>query len=134
MTCASRLAFLHEWRARQVHDKPLNGKLTCGENIADLGGLKLSYRALSTLLSQNEVQPLINGFSPEQRFFLAWAQVWRENTSKEHALKMLTIDPHGPNEYRGNGPLSNMPEFHKAFDIPEGAPMRVAASSQVDIW
>ena len=82
MTCASRLAFLHEWRARQVHDKPLNGKLTCGENIADLGGLKLSYRALSTLLSQNEVQPLINGFSPEQRFFLAWAQVWRENTSK----------------------------------------------------
>ena len=61
--------------AWQVHEKPLNGKLTCGENIADLGGLKLAYRALRKLLSASEVTPLINGFTPEQRFFLAWAQV-----------------------------------------------------------
>ena len=117
-----------------MHGKALNGKLTCGENIADLGGLRLSYRALTKILAASEVQPLINGFTPEQRFFLAWAQVWRENVSKEHALKMLTIDPHGPNEYRTNGPLANMPEFHAAWGVADGATMCCAAAERVDIW
>eukprot|EP00928_Gymnodinium_smaydae_P052928 TRINITY_DN3704_c0_g1_i1.p1 TRINITY_DN3704_c0_g1~~TRINITY_DN3704_c0_g1_i1.p1 ORF type:complete len:695 (+),score=182.86 TRINITY_DN3704_c0_g1_i1:124-2085(+) len=119
----------------RVHGKELNGKLTCGENIADLGGLRLSYRALSTRLAQEGEPPKpINGFSAHQRFFLAWAQVWRENTSKEHALKMLALDPHGPNEYRTNGPLSNMPEFHAAFGVTEGTDMYVPEDKRVDIW
>lgn len=119
----------------KVHGKALNGKLTCGENIADLGGLKLAYRALAAELAAAATPaPLINGFSPQQRFFLAWAQVWRENTSEEHALKMLVLDPHGPNEYRTNGPLANMPEFHEAFGVQEGAAMWRAAGDRVDIW
>ena len=61
-------------------------------------------------------------------------QVWRENTSKEHALKMLTLDPHGPNEYRTNGPLANIAEFHAAFDIHEGAKMHLPQAERVDIW
>ena len=116
----------------EVHGKQLNGKLTCGENIADLGGLKLAYRAL-----QAEGGPgtdRINGFTPEQRFFLAWAQVWRENVSKEHALKMVTLDPHGPNEYRTNGPLANMAEFHAAFNVAKGDALWIEPAERVDIW
>jgi len=123
-----------------VYGKPLNGKLTCGENIADLGGLKLAWRALTSRL-QTELesrdpkrQKRLNGFTPQQRFFLAWAQVWRENTSKEQALKMLTLDPHGPNEYRTNGPLTNMKEFHEAFNVQPGEPMYRAPDDCVDIW
>ena len=120
---------------QRVHGKELNGKLTCGENIADLGGLKLALRALrQRAAAAGGEAPKINGFTPEQRFFLAWAQVWRENVSKEHALKMLTVDPHGPNQYRTNGPLANMPEFHAAFGIKDGASMCVAAEERVDIW
>ena len=120
---------------QRVHGKELNGKLTCGENIADLGGLKLALRALrQRAAAAGGEAPKINGFTAEQRFFLAWAQVWRENVSKEHALKMLTVDPHGPNQYRTNGPLANMPEFHAAFGIKDGASMCVAAEERVDIW
>ena len=129
----------------EVYGKMLNGKLTCGENIADLGGLKLAHKALMAKLAEDggEVAvaadcgpggPRINGLTPEQRFFLAWAQVWRENTSEEHALKMVTLDPHGPNEYRTNGPLANMPEFHKAFGVKEGDKMYIPKAESVDIW
>ena len=90
----------------------LKGKLTCGENIADLGGIKLTLRALKKYLSTLPTAPeLINGFTPEQRLFLAWSQAWRENAKKERALQLVTLDPHGPNELRCNGPLSNIPEF-----------------------
>lgn len=119
----------------RVHGRELNGKLTCGENIADLGGLRLAYRALAAELAAARAPAApINGFSPQQRFFLAWAQVWRENTSKENALKMLAIDPHGPNSYRTNGPVANMEEFHRAFGVPDGAPMWRAVAERVDIW
>jgi putative endopeptidase len=121
-----------------VHGVSLKGKLTCGENIADLGGLKLAFRALSQLLAENASKgkeaPLINGFTPQQRFFLAWAQCWRENSRIERALQLVTIDPHGPNEWRCNGPLSNMSEFYAAFDVhPEDAMFRPPAE-RVDIW
>ncbi|KAL1523279.1 hypothetical protein AB1Y20_018229 [Prymnesium parvum] len=119
----------------KVHDKELNGKLTCGENIADLGGLKLSYSALLAKLEKQQAPPaLINGLTPKQRFFLSWAQVWRENTTKERSLQLVTIDPHGPNEYRVNGPLSNMREFHEAFSVAEGDRMYLPPEDRVDIW
>lgn len=118
----------------EVHGKQLNGKLTCGENIADLGGLKLAFRALGATLADAAGEKRINGFTPQQRFFLAWAQLWRQNISKEQALKLVTLDPHGPNDYRANGPLANMPEFHAAFGVQPGDAMYVPPEERVDIW
>jgi len=115
-----------------VFGQKVKGELTCGENIADLGGLRLALRALKAQESFND--PPIEGFTPLQRFFFAWAQCWRNLITKERALQLLTLDPHGPNEMRCNGPLSNMPEFHEAFDIPVGAPMYKPVGDRVDIW
>lgn len=116
----------------QVHGVSLKGKLTCGENIADLGGLKLAYRALKAAGGLNADR--INGFTPQQRFFMAWSQVWRENSTKERALQLVTLDPHGPNELRANGPLSNITEFYEAFGIDESDPMYKPQEQRVDIW
>lgn len=102
----------------EVYGLKLNGKLTCGENIADLGGVKLALRALKNHLnSLSEPAPLINGLTPYQRFFLAWSQSWRENVKKERAIQLVTIDPHGPNELRCNGTLSNTTDFYEVFDL-----------------
>jgi putative endopeptidase len=117
----------------QVHGQSVQGKLTCGENIADLGGLRLAYRALKAQPGF-DTAPLIDGYTPTERFFLAWAQCWRQNVTKDRALQLLTLDPHGPNEMRCNGPLSNIPEFHEAFDIPSDSPMFRPPESRVDIW
>ena len=125
----------------EVYGMKLNGKLTCGENIADLGGVKLALRALKKYLQQNTTTssessslPLINGFTPYQRLFLAWSQAWRENSKKDRAIQLLFIDPHGPNELRCNGTLSNIAEFMEAFDIKEGDAMYVPVELRVDIW
>jgi putative endopeptidase len=119
----------------QVFGVNLKGKLTCGENIADLGGLKLSLRALqASLVAAGTTEERINGFTPLQRFFLAWSQCWRENSKKERALQLVTLDPHGPNELRCNGPLSNMTEFHDAFGIKSGDLMYKEPTDRVDIW
>jgi len=117
----------------EVHGQAVKGKLTSGENIADLGGLRL---ALCGLVNTKDYDPslLIDGFTPIQRFFLSWAQCWRQNITKERALQLLTIDPHGPNELRCNGPLSNMSEFHEAFSVTEKDSMYKEAEVRVDIW
>lgn len=119
----------------EVHGQKVQGKLTCGENIADLGGLRLALRALKQHLNDNGSESVvIDGFTATQRFFLGWAQCWRQNITKERALQLLTIDPHGPNQSRCNGPLSNMEEFHEAFSVTEGSPMYIAKAERVDIW
>lgn len=119
--------------AFQVHGASVQGKLTCGENIADLGGLRLALRALrATAGFDDTVQ--IDGFTPTQRFFLGWAQCWRQNVTKERALQLLTIDPHGPNEMRCNGPLSNIAEFHAAFGVLPNSPLFRPVEERVDIW
>lgn len=119
----------------EVYSVRLNGKLTQGENIADLGGLKLSLRALNKVLAADpSLETMINGFSPHQRFFLAWSQSWRENIKQERALQLVTLDPHGPNELRCNGPLSNMAEFISAFGIQAGDRMYKLHEERVDIW
>jgi len=82
--------------------------VSAGENIADLGGLRLAYRALRAQPGFDDTN-LIGGFTPTQRFFLAWGTAWRQNIGKERALQLVTLDPHGPNEFRCNGPLSNIP-------------------------
>lgn len=89
--------------AYQVHGKNVKGKLTCGENIADLGGLRLAYRALKT---QHPDEDVLDGLTATQRFFVGWAQCWRQNITEERSLQLLTLDPHGPNEMRCNGPVS----------------------------
>lgn len=115
--------------AVQVHGQSVKGELTCGENIADLGGLRLALRAL-----KERPEKVIGGLTPTQRFFYGWSQCWRMNVKKERAMQLLTIDPHGPNEMRCNGPLSNMQEFLDAFDVSEGSPMYKAPEDRVDIW
>jgi putative endopeptidase len=116
--------------------KNLNGSLTCGENIADLGGITLSLRALKKIKAQcDDKNELINGFTWQQRFFLAWAQCWRENVTEERAKQLLTIDPHSPNEFRTNAPLMNIGnDFLESFNIQVGDAMFIPEENRVDIW
>jgi putative endopeptidase len=111
----------------------VNGKLTLGEDIADLGGLKLAYEAMERSISGKRPPP-IDGFSPEQRFFLSWAQVWRGKARPETERQQVLTDPHAPSKWRVNGPLANMPEFAKAFGCKAGEPMVRADSLRPQIW
>lgn len=119
--------------AIEVHGQSLKGKLTCGENIADLGGLRLALRALKARPDYDE-NAVVGGFTPTQRFMLGWAKCWRQSITKERSLQLLTLDPHGPNNFRCNGPLSNMAEFHSAFNVTETDPLYKIQTSRVDIW
>lgn len=111
----------------------LNGQLTLGENIADLGGLKMAYRALHLALAR-EPLGVVDGLTPQQRFFRQWAIAWRENARDEAIKVQVTVDPHATNEFRCNGPLSNLTEFAEAFGLREGKPMARPASERVVIW
>jgi len=112
----------------------VNGRLTLGENLADLGGLSVSYAALEKALAQKGRPPLIDGFTPEQRFFLAWAQIWRQNITPEATRVRINTDPHAPGLWRVNGPLSNMPQFAAAFGCKPGDPMVRPDSVRPEIW
>ncbi len=112
----------------------VNGKLTLGENIADLGGLKIAYAAMEKSLAGKPRPPKIDGFTPEQRFFLAWAQIWRRNTRPERSRMLITVDPHSPAVWRTNGPLSNLPEFARAFGCKAGDPMVRPDAARAVIW
>ena len=112
----------------------VNGKLTLGENIGDLGGLKIAYVAMEKAMKEKGRQPSIDGFTPEQRFFLAYAQARRANTRPEQARLAIQTDPHSPGIYRVNGPLSNMPQFAKAFGCKPGDPMVRPDSLRANIW
>ncbi|HSQ32542.1 MAG TPA: M13 family metallopeptidase, partial [Gemmatimonadaceae bacterium] len=111
----------------------VNGRLTLGENIADLGGLTVAYYAMEKALA-GKPRTKIDGFTPEQRFFLAWAQVWRGLTRPEAELQNLKTNPHSPGKWRTNGPVSNMAEFAKAWGCKEGDPMVRADSLRARIW
>jgi predicted metalloendopeptidase len=115
-------------------DLHVNGELTQGENIADLGGLKVAYAALQAALKEKPQAERIDGFTPAQRFFLSWATVWREAMRDETKRMLVQTNPHSPAEFRVNGPLSNLPEFWAAFHVPEGAPMRRSGADHVEIW
>jgi len=100
-----------------------NGKLVLGESIADLGGLTISYAAYEKSLQGKPRPPEKDGFTPEQQFFLGWAQVWGANERLEYARLMANTNPHPLPRFRGNGPLSNMAEFAQAFTCKKGDPM-----------
>ncbi|MEP6914994.1 MAG: M13 family metallopeptidase, partial [Acidobacteriota bacterium] len=105
-----------------VADVKLNGKLTLGENAADNGGLRLGWMALTERLAAKPLGPA-DGFTPEQRFFIGFGQMWCENRTDEIARVRATTDPHSPGKYRVNGVVSNFPEFQKAFSCTAGSPM-----------
>jgi len=111
----------------------VNGKLTLGENIADLGGLKIGYEALEKALA-GKPRPLIDGFTPEQRYFMGWALVWRAIYRPEAIKTQVNTDPHSPPEWRVNGPMSNMPEFAKAWGCKAGDAMVRPEDKRAQIW
>lgn len=111
----------------------VNGELTLGENIADFGGLTIAYYAYKKSLEGKKTEE-INGYTPEQRFFIAFGQIWKGNAREEFLRTQVATDPHSPTEFRVNGTLSNMPEFFEAFDVKEGDPMRQPADKMASIW
>jgi putative endopeptidase len=112
-------------------DVKVNGKLTLGENTADNGGLRIAYMALQEALN-NKSRDKIDGFTPEQRLFLGWGQIWCENDRSENARLRATVDPHSPARARVNGVVANMPEFAKAYSCKAGSPMINA--TQCRVW
>jgi predicted metalloendopeptidase len=111
-----------------------NGKLVEGESIADLGGLAISYAAYEKSLEGKPRPKDIDGFSPEQRFFIGYAQSWEENMRPEYARMLTNVDPHPLPKFRVLGPLSNLAAFAKAFGCKEGDPMVRPAGSRCGIW
>jgi len=111
----------------------VNGRLTLGENLADLGGLSIAYEAFKHT-KQGKGNTKIDGFTPDQRFFLNWAQVWRSNILPDAAAQRILTDSHSPGVHRANGPLTNMEAFYKAFDVKEGDKMYKAPEKRTKIW
>jgi len=113
----------------------VNGELTQGENIADFGGVSIAFEALQRRLAADPARRrVVDGFTPEQRFFLAYAQIWRENIREPELRRRITVDPHSPGRFRAVGPLMNFPPFFEAFGIREGDPMRRPADRCTTIW
>ena len=116
-----------------LDNQHVNGELTMGENLADIGGLAIAYDAFK-LTKQGKSMDKIDGFTPDQRFFLSFAQVWRIKTRDETTRVRLKTDPHSPEMFRVNGPVYSMDAFYKAFNIPASAKMYVAPANRVGVW
>ena len=117
----------------QVPDHHVNGALTIGENIGDLGGLAIAWKAY--LLSLDGVEPpVVDGLTGAQRFFLSWAQAWQMKLRDEEAVRLLAIDPHSPNEFRCNQIVRNIDAFYDAFDVTERDALWLAPEARVTIW
>jgi predicted metalloendopeptidase len=132
-----------EARARQISEQFsefevedglfVNGDLTLGENIADLAGLTLAYAALQRKLDEDGRHD-VGGLTPEQRFYLSYARVWRTNSTPEYLRLIVNSDPHSPAQFRVRGPLANLSTFADAFEIPEGAPATRPAIERTTVW
>jgi len=118
----------------QVDTFHVNGKLTEGENIADYGGLLIGYDALERALQRDGRAGPVEGYTPEQRFFLAYAQSWRVHNRPERLRTRVRVDPHAPEFWRVNGPLSNIPAFAQAFGCRPGDPMVRSRDGIPQIW
>jgi len=117
----------------QVPDQHVNGALTIGENIGDLGGLAIAWDAYLISLEGAE-SPVIDGMTGAQRFFLSWAQAWQQKGRDEEVVRLLTIDPHSPNEFRCNQIVRNIDEFYEAFGVTPGDALWLAPEERVAIW
>ena len=116
-----------------VPGKKINGKLTLGENIGDNGGINIAYRAMQNVKKQENLG-VKDGFTPEQRFFLAWARVWACNARPEYIQYIVNVDPHSPNEARVNGALPMVDEWYKAFGVKKGDKLFVPKNKRAHIW
>ncbi len=114
-------------------DLNVNGKLTLGENIGDLTGIAIAYRAYLRSLGGKEA-PVIEGFTGAQRFFIGYGQIWRSKFREDAMRQLVLSNPHAPPEFRVNGPLRNSPEFFDAFAVKEGDGMWLPPSERVKIW
>lgn len=112
----------------------VNGEFTLGENIGDLGGINATFYGLQKYLEENGRPGLIDGFTPEQRFFLSWGTIWRAKYKDDNLRTLINTDPHSPGMYRANGPISNMPEFYDAFNVKEGDALWRPEEERVVIW
>ncbi|TDX85999.1 M13 family metallopeptidase [Epilithonimonas xixisoli] len=117
-----------------VKDVKVNGTFTNGENIADLGGVNIAYDALQMYLKDKGNPGKIDGYSPEQRFFLSWATVWRTLSTEKYLTNQVKTDPHSPGFFRSFGPLVNTEAFYKAFDVKEGDKLYKKPEERVKIW
>ncbi|MBL4707838.1 MAG: M13 family metallopeptidase, partial [Flavobacteriales bacterium] len=117
-----------------LEDLHVNGNLTLGENIADLGGATMAYYALEKKIEKEGKPEEIDGFTYQQRFFLGWAQVWHMNMTEKELRRRIATDSHSPGQYRVKGPLANMSEFAEAFGCSKQDPMVNTDSAKAVIW
>ena len=118
---------------RQVPDQHVNGALTIGENIGDLGGLAIAWKAYLISLDGRE-SPVIDGLTGAERFFLSWAQAWQQKGRDEEVVRLLAIDPHSPNEFRCNQIVRNIDEFYETFNVAESDGLWLEKEKRVTIW
>lgn len=131
---SNRLRVLkNQFSKYEIDSAKVNGELTIGENTADLGGLTIAYYALQNDLKKHP-EGIVDGFTPEQRFFIAWAQGWKMNIRPAYARQLVNVDPHSPAMYRVLGPMSDMTEFYKAFNVKPGDAMYRPDSLRAVIW
>ena len=112
----------------------IKGELTLGENLADLGGLEAAYAAYRRYVSRHCEPPVIDGFTGDQRFFLAWAQVWRAMAREDDTRQRLVTDPHSMPEFRTNGVVRNMDAWYTAFDVKPEQKLYLPPDQRVKIW
>jgi putative endopeptidase len=117
----------------ETPDIHVNGALTVGENIGDLGGLAIGFKAYKLAL-KGATAPVIDGLTGEQRFFLSWAQAWRGKVRAEELRRRIATDPHSPYEFRCNAIVANLNDFYDAFEVTEGDKLWLAESERVEIW
>jgi putative endopeptidase len=129
-------ALIDQYNALEPVQAPghrVNGQLTIGENIGDLGGLSISFKAYQIAHDQNP-EPALDGYSPEQRLFLSWAAIWQAKVRTEMLLQRIATDPHSPAEFRCNQIVRNLPEFYAAFDVAESDALWLDENQRVKIW
>lgn len=124
---------VNQFSTYKIGDKNINGDATQGENIADLGGVVMGFEAFKKT-KQFKNKEVISGLTPEKRYFLAYGYAWMVNANEKALLQQVMTDVHSPAKFRINGPLANVPEFHKAFNIKPGSPMYQTDSLRVVIW
>ncbi|MBI9053175.1 MAG: M13 family metallopeptidase [Bacteroidales bacterium] len=117
-----------------LDDVHANGELSLGENIADFGGLSISYTAFQNAQKENPQANMIDGYTPDQRFFLSWARVWAQNVREKEMIRRTKEDVHSLGINRVHGPLANIAEFHAAFDVKEGNALYLPEEERASIW
>jgi putative endopeptidase len=111
----------------------INGRLTLGENLADMGGVSIAYEAFKKT-KQGQSNTKIDGFTPDQRFFLSWAQVWRSSIRPESLAQRILTDPHSPEQFRGNAPLTNVDAWYSAFNVKPGDKLYKKPEDRIKVW